>query len=128
MSKAIKAIAGAGVVLGLCLPVNAVAKDDLQAQVDKLGKQVAELQKQLNNAAPKKKVAAKKSKKVELKTIMIANNRILVFLKNSYILKFNLKGEMIDIIKLPTKINSKPIFIDSSLLYLDKNNKLSIVN
>ena len=59
---------------------------------------------------------------------MIANNRILVFLKNSYILKFNLKGEMIDIIKLPTKINSKPIFIDSSLLYLDKNNKLSIVN
>ena len=49
----------------------------------------------------------KKSKKVELKTIMIANNRILVFLKNSYILKFNLKGEMIDIIKLPTKINSK---------------------
>ena len=70
----------------------------------------------------------KKSKKVELKTIMIANNRILVFLKNSYILKFNLKGEMIDIIKLPTKINSKPIFIDSSLLYLDKNNKLSIVN
>ncbi|MEE3002998.1 MAG: LbtU family siderophore porin [Pseudomonadota bacterium] len=84
MSKAIKAIAGAGVVFGLCLPVNAVAKDDLQAQVDKLGKQVAELQKQLNNAAPKKKVTTKKGKKVAARKRRKAENFTDAYGENNF--------------------------------------------
>jgi hypothetical protein len=63
MSKAIKAIAGASVMLGLCLPTSAFAKDDLQAQVDKLGKQLVELQKELDSVNGGKKIASKSSKK-----------------------------------------------------------------
>jgi hypothetical protein len=55
MTKAVKAIAGASVILGLTLPTNVLAKDDLQSQVDQLGKQLAALQKELDSVNSAKK-------------------------------------------------------------------------
>jgi outer membrane protein assembly factor BamB len=67
-------------------------------------------------------------KLVEFKEMFIVNNNIYIFLKNSYLLKFNLNGDLVEINKLPSKINSKPIFINGSLLYLDFKKKLSIID
>ena len=62
-----------------------------------------------------------------LEDILFANNKILIQLKNSYIVEFDIKGELINIFKLKNKINSKLIFIDNSILYLNKNNKLIVL-
>ena len=69
-----------------------------------------------------------KKKRVEYKDLMIINSKIFIFLKNSYILKFDLNGELLETKKLPTRIKTYPIIIDGSILYLDKNNKLSVLN
>ena len=46
--------------------------------------------------------------------------KIYVFLKNSYILKFNIDGGLYEVIKLPYKIQTDPIFSDKELYYIDK--------
>ena len=69
-----------------------------------------------------------KKKEVKFKSIFIANKEILIFLKNSYVLNFGVRGELKSINKLPTKIKTNPIFIDGSVLYLDQKNRVSIVN
>ena len=69
-----------------------------------------------------------KKKDVIFRDFFLLNNNIYIFLKNSYYLKLNIKGELIDINKLPSKINSSPIVIDRSLLFLNKNNKIVITN
>ena len=56
------------------------------------------------------------------------NGKIFIFLKNSFVLKFNVNGNLEDVYKLPTKINTNPIFIKKTILYLNNKNKLSIVN
>tara|TARA_B100000963_G_scaffold355809_1_gene374772 strand:+ start:6431 stop:7756 length:1326 start_codon:yes stop_codon:yes gene_type:complete len=65
---------------------------------------------------------------IQIKSINVLNSSIYIFLKNSYYLKYSLFGELEDIKKLPSKINSEPIFINESILYLDFKNRLSIVN
>ena len=57
-----------------------------------------------------------------------ANGKIILFLQNSYILEFNLRGEIQTIDKLPTKINSNAIFLNESLIFVDKKNKVSVIN
>ena len=69
-----------------------------------------------------------KKKKLEIKNIMLVNNSIFIFLKNSNVIKFDLRGEITEIIKLPSSLNSHPIIVKSSLLYLNKKNKLFIIN
>ena len=69
-----------------------------------------------------------KKKEVKFKSIFIANKEILIFLKNSFVLNFGVRGELKSINKLPTKIKTNPIFIDGSVLYLDQKNRVSIVN
>ena len=59
---------------------------------------------------------------------MLVNNDFLILLNNSYLLYFEIKGKLKEIRKLNSKINSKPIFIDSSLMYLDNKNRLRILN
>ena len=59
---------------------------------------------------------------------MFANDHIYVFLKNSYVLKFNVRGNLTKVDKLPSNLNSYPILIDGSILYLDYKNKISIIN
>ena len=69
-----------------------------------------------------------KKKKIKIKNIFIVNNKVMIFLKNSYVVYFNTNGIIEDVFKLPTKLNSNPIIVNKSLLYLDFKNKLSIVN
>ena len=59
---------------------------------------------------------------------MLVNNNLFVFLNNSYVLNFNIKGKLQEIKKLNSEVNSQPIFINGSLMYLDKKNRLTIVN
>lgn len=69
-----------------------------------------------------------KKKDADIKNFMILNEKIIIFLKNSFILITNINGNLEQIRKLPTKINTYPIIIDKSLLYLDKKNKISIID
>jgi len=69
-----------------------------------------------------------KKKKVKFKNLMISNNKILIFLENSYVIKFSITGNIEQVYKLPTKINSFPIFINSSMVFLNKKNKVSIID
>ena len=69
-----------------------------------------------------------KKKKVKFKNLMISNNKILIFLENSYVIKFSIMGNIEQVYKLPTKINSFPIFINSSMVFLNKKNKVSIID
>ena len=67
-------------------------------------------------------------KKIFLESMILVNNQLFIFLKNSYIIKIDMNGNINSIQKLKEKINSIPIFIDSSLLYLNSKNKLIIVD
>ena len=69
-----------------------------------------------------------KKKDADIKNFMILNGKIVIFLQNSFILISNINGNLEQIRKLPTKINSYPITIDKTLLYLDKKNKISIID
>lgn len=69
-----------------------------------------------------------KKKTVRFKNMFIANNNILIFLENSYMLKFDINGEIIDVKKLPSKLKSSPIFINGKMIYLDSQNKISVLN
>ena len=69
-----------------------------------------------------------KKKKVTYKNFFIANEKILIFLKNSYVLIFNLNGNLEKIKKLPSKLNTSPIFINDSIIYINKKNNIIIVN
>ena len=69
-----------------------------------------------------------KKKKSELKNIVIAENKINIFLQNSHVLKLSPSGKMIDVIKLPSKLKTYPIFFQKNLIFIDKKNKISIVN
>ena len=59
---------------------------------------------------------------------MLVENKLFIFLKSSYVVQFNLSGDIENINKLPHFIATQPIFIDNSLLYLDKKNRLIVVN
>ena len=67
-------------------------------------------------------------KKVEYKNIFILNNHIFIFLKNSYFIKYDIKGKFKDFKKLPSKIHSFPIVIDNFILYLNNKNKIFVYN
>ena len=59
---------------------------------------------------------------------MILNNKINLFLKNSEVIKFNLRGKLETIKKIETKINSNIIIIDGSILFLDSKNRFIVLN
>ena len=69
-----------------------------------------------------------KRKNADLKNIMMAEGKLLLFLKNSHILVFNTRGNLEKVNKLPGKMNTFPILIKNKILFLDKKNKLTIVN
>ena len=69
-----------------------------------------------------------KKKKVQFKNIMFINNKVFVFLKNSFVLRFNLNGKLEEISKFSKKINTFPIVLNRSILYFDYKNKLYVVN
>tara|TARA_B100001063_G_C16611272_1_gene475879 strand:- start:375 stop:893 length:519 start_codon:yes stop_codon:yes gene_type:complete len=69
-----------------------------------------------------------KKSKVQFKDMMVLNKNIYVFLKNSFIVKFNFDSSIQEIIKLPSKIKSQPIIIDNLILYLNNKNRLLAIN
>tara|TARA_B100001057_G_scaffold101518_2_gene98614 strand:- start:1406 stop:2728 length:1323 start_codon:yes stop_codon:yes gene_type:complete len=69
-----------------------------------------------------------KKKKTDLKNIFIVNNEIFVFLQNSYILKLGINGKLKKIDKLPSKINSHPIFLENSIILINRQNKVVIID
>ncbi len=69
-----------------------------------------------------------KKDKIKIKYIRIINDKIVLFLKNSYVIEFSVNGKIEDLYKLPSKLNSKPIFINNSMIYLNKGKKLIKIN
>ena len=70
----------------------------------------------------------KNKNKLDIIHIFLLNNKIFIFLQNSFLLKFDLSGELSDIYKLPSKINSSPIIIDQKILFINKKNSLEIMD
>ena len=69
-----------------------------------------------------------KKKTINIKYFSIVNNNILIFLDNSYFVIFNKNGKIEDINKLKNRLETSPIYINNSILYLNKKNKLVILN
>ena len=69
-----------------------------------------------------------KKKEAEYKTIMIVNSKIFIFLKNSFVIKLSIEGEIENIFKLPSKMNSNPIFSNNEMIYVNNNNKINVIN
>ena len=69
-----------------------------------------------------------KEKFVKFKNMMIINNQIFVFLENSYVLKYNAKGNLKKIEKISPKILSNTLIIDDSFIYVDNKNRILILN
>mgnify|MGYP006157989639 CR=1 FL=1 len=69
-----------------------------------------------------------KKKNAEFNSFAILENKIFIFLKNSFYLQLDIDGSIEKINRLPSKLNSEPIFIDSSILFLNNKNKLVIVD
>ena len=69
-----------------------------------------------------------KSKPIFIKTFSILNNKLFIFLKNSYVVKFTINGSIENIVKLPEKIKSFPIYVSESIVFLNNKNKLIILD
>ena len=69
-----------------------------------------------------------KKKEIRIKNYILANNEIFVFLKNSFVVKFNVYGEIKKIFKLPSNIKSFPLIVDNKILFVGKKNKLISLN
>ena len=69
-----------------------------------------------------------KKKQVKIKSLMVINNKLFVFLKNSYYLQISFEGEIKKIIKLPIKKASYPIFSNNSMIYFNYKNKIIIID
>lgn len=69
-----------------------------------------------------------KKKEIKINLIRLINNQIFIFLNNSYVVKLSVDGEIKEIFKLPKKINSNPIFIENSIIYVNNKNKIIILN
>ena len=64
----------------------------------------------------------------QIKKINILSNKIYIFLNNSNLLIYNFRGELKEIKKFPAKLNIQPIFIKNSIIGLNSNNKLLIID
>ena len=69
-----------------------------------------------------------KKKNLIIKNILMMDDKIFVFLKNSYVVKLDIYGKIVSIIKLPSKLKTQPIIVDNKLFYINKKNKLFVVN
>jgi len=69
-----------------------------------------------------------KNKSINIKTLSLASNNLLIFLNNSYLIAFNKRGKIEEIVKLKSKLSSSPLFINKSILFFDKKNKITVLN
>ena len=69
-----------------------------------------------------------KRQSAQFKSMAIINNKIFIFLKNKYLLIFSINGSLKEIRKLPSKLNTFPIFANNLIFYLDQKNRLFVLN
>ncbi len=69
-----------------------------------------------------------KKKKAQFRNIMFLNNKLFIFLQNSYIIKIQTNGEIEKIFKLPSKLKTNPIVANSSIFFLGSKNKLNVID
>ena len=69
-----------------------------------------------------------KEKSVSIKNLKIVNDKLYLFLNNSFIVKFDISGKIENIEKLKFKIQSDPIFLNGAILYLSNKNQLIEIN
>ncbi len=69
-----------------------------------------------------------KKKPIYVKTISFLNNKLYVFLNNSFYIKFTSNGKLDGINKLQSKINSDLIFVNGKIIYINKKNRLVAVD
>ena len=69
-----------------------------------------------------------KKKSAEFQSMLIADNHLYIFLKNSFYLKLNFYGEIQSVQKLSSKFKTYPIFVDNSLMFINNNNKLIVID
>tara|TARA_B100001093_G_scaffold424534_1_gene417732 strand:+ start:587 stop:1912 length:1326 start_codon:yes stop_codon:yes gene_type:complete len=69
-----------------------------------------------------------KKKNVSFKDIALVNDNVFIFLDNSYILKFDIYGDLNEVGKLPVKLNSQPIFINETIIFSSPKNRISIID
>ena len=69
-----------------------------------------------------------KKKQVKFLQMMMINSKLYIFLKNSYVLKFSVDGNLENVLKLPSKINSEPILLEGKIFYINKKNRLVGIN
>ncbi len=60
--------------------------------------------------------------------LMMLNNQLYLFFKNSFIFKFLINGKFQGVDKLPIKFKTNPIIIEDTLLYLTEKNTLVFIN
>ena len=65
---------------------------------------------------------------LSIKSLELINNELNVFLNNSFVVKLNTIGKINDIYKFKSKLKSPPIFVNESILYLNKKNQIIVVN
>jgi outer membrane protein assembly factor BamB len=70
----------------------------------------------------------KKLSKLNIHFFRLIGNELCIFLNDSQIVKFDLRGEVKEVQKLKKKIQSNPIFIDSSIIYLDRSQRTIILD
>ena len=68
-----------------------------------------------------------KKNRLKIKFIDFVNSQIYLYLENSKIVKLDVYGQIRNIQKLPKKIYSRPIFIDSKILYISDKNQIVIL-
>ncbi len=69
-----------------------------------------------------------KVKSINILALFLANDKLLIFLDNSRLITLSKNSKIEKIDKLQSKLSSQPIFIENSLLFLNKNNRLIILN
>ena len=69
-----------------------------------------------------------RKRKISPKNIIILSDNIFIFLENSYLIKFDIFGDLLEISKLPSKLSSYPIFIKKKIIFSNKKNKIIMIN
>ena len=69
-----------------------------------------------------------KKRKIFTKNIAILSDNIYIFLENSYLIKFNIFGDLLEVNKLPSKLRSFPIFVKKNIIFLSKKKKIIMIN
>ena len=69
-----------------------------------------------------------KKNSINIQSLSLLNDKLFIILKNSYVVKFKVDGIINEITKLPSKIISFPIFVNESIIFVNKKNKLTVLN